>query len=211
MPTETCKNAITAVILVGGGARRMGGEDKGLLLLQGRPLVAHVLERLRPQCGRVWINCRPHQQQYAQFGCPLLEDTLAGGLGPLAGLLAAMETADTEYVLSVPCDTPFLPADLVIRLWQQLEHQQLDLCSVSDGERTHPVILLARRQLKHSLRDYLLSGERRVYQWFQSQLHGVVDFSDQAGAFVNINTPQQLHEAEWPTARPTPSSAGETE
>ena len=186
---------LSGVILAGGAARRMGGEDKGLLTMRGRPLVSYVLECLRPHCHPLWINCQRNHERYAAFGHPLLEDSLPGGLGPLAGLLAAMEQAHTEYVLSVPCDTPFIPQDLVPRMLACLQQEEAELCSVTDGERVHPVIMLAKRSLHTELRDYLLSGERKVHHWFCSHRHCLADFSDQAGAFININTPQQLDAA----------------
>jgi len=187
---------ITAVILAAGAGRRMGGEDKGLLLLNGRPLIAHVLERLAPQCERVWLNINRNQEAYAAFGYPLIEDTLPGGLGPLAGLLATLEKSDSEYVLTVPCDTPHLPTDLVARLYASMQQSGADICTVDDGERLHPVILLVRRSLREDLQTYLESGGRKVHDWFYRHNHCSADFSDLPAAFVNINTPQQLHAEE---------------
>jgi molybdopterin-guanine dinucleotide biosynthesis protein A len=187
---------ITAVILAAGAGRRMGGEDKGLLPFAGKPLIAHVLQRLRPQCRHVLLNVNRNQDAYAAFGSPLIEDTLPGRLGPLAGLLSAMEHSDSEFVLSAPCDTPRLPADLVARLYASLQQSGADICTVDDGERLHPVILLARRSLRENLRHYLLGGGRKVHDWFYSNRHCLSDFSDQPEAFININTPQQLHAEE---------------
>ena len=189
-------NSITGVILAGGGGRRMGGEDKGLLSLHGKMLVQHVIDRLAPQCQKLLINCNRNQQAYADFHYPLFSDSMSGGLGPLAGLLSAMELSSTPLVLSIPCDTPALPLDLVARMLRTLEESQADICTVSDGERLHPVILLAHCRLQSSLRGYLDSGARKVHDWFYSQAHGIADFSDQPNAFTNLNTPQQLQEAE---------------
>lgn len=186
---------VSGVVLAGGAARRMGGEDKGLLPLNGRPLIAHIIERLQPQCAKLAINCQIQQDGYAAFGLPLLHDSLPGRLGPLAGLLTAMEQAETEFVLTVPCDTPFLPIDLVSRMLAALQQSGAALCSVSDGERMHPVFMLARREGHPALRQYLLSGQRKVHHWFCSQSHCLCDFSDQPEAFFNINTPEQLHAA----------------
>jgi molybdopterin-guanine dinucleotide biosynthesis protein A len=187
---------ITAVILAAGAGRRMGGEDKGMLLLNGRPLIAHVLERLAPQCEKVLLNINRNREAYAALGCPLIEDTLPGGLGPLAGLLSAMEQSDSEYVLSAPCDTPHLPTDLVARLFASLQRSGADVCTVDDGERLHPVILLVRRTLQEDLRAYLENGGRKVHDWFYRQRHCSADFSDNPAAFININTLQQLRAEE---------------
>ena len=196
-------HSISGVILAGGAARRMGGQDKGLLVLQGDTLVARVIARLQPHCDHLLINCNRNEADYARFGCPLIADSLPGGLGPLAGLLSAMEHSDDSLVLSVPCDTPFLPLDLVPRMLETLQQSGAEVCTVSDGDRLHPVILLARTHLKTSLRSYLESGERKVHLWFYEQNHCIADFSDQITAFANINTPEQLVAAsqQEPTCR----------
>ena len=185
-------NSITAVVLAGGAGRRMGGEDKGLLMLNGRPLIQHVLERLEPQCDSILINCNRNRTAYAEFGHPLIEDKLQGGLGPLAGLLSAMEASQSDYVISVPCDTPRLPQDLVARMLTSLQQNAAEVCTVDDGERLHPVILLVKRSLADNLRHYLESGGRKVHDWFYSTEHCTADFSDRPDAFININTPEQL-------------------
>lgn len=174
----------------------MGGHDKGLLCLHGKPLIQHAIERLRPQCQALIINCNRNRENYAGFAYPLIADSLPGGLGPLAGLLSAMEYADTPLVLSIPCDTPYLPDDLVARMLSCLNENQADICTVHDGERLHPVILLARTHLQAPLREALQGGLRKVHDWFYSQHHCMADFSDQPAAFANINTPQQLEDAE---------------
>lgn len=186
------RETITAVILAGGSGRRMGGRDKGLLPLRGRTLIEHVLERLSAQCDTILINTNRHQEVYTRFGYPLIEDTLPGGLGPLAGLLSALEHSQSDYVLSVPCDTPQLPRDLVLRMLDSLNRHQADVCTVDDGDRLHPVIMLVRHSLAANLRDYLQSGHRKVHDWYYRNKHCAVDFSDQPKAFMNINTPEQL-------------------
>ncbi|MFU8837717.1 MAG: molybdenum cofactor guanylyltransferase MobA [Thiohalomonadaceae bacterium] len=193
---DSTHNNITGVILAGGGGRRMGGEDKGLLTLRGKTLVQHVIDRLAPQCQNLLINCNRNQQAYADFHYPLISDSMPGGLGPLAGLLSAMAFSQTALVLSIPCDTPALPLDLVARMLNTLQESHADVCTVSDGERLHPVILLAHCRLQSSLSSYLESGSRKVHDWFYNQAHAIADFSDQPDAFTNLNTPQQLQEAE---------------
>ncbi|HEY9148733.1 MAG TPA: molybdenum cofactor guanylyltransferase MobA, partial [Gammaproteobacteria bacterium] len=196
MPLNSDNNNVTAVILAGGAGRRMASEDKGLMPLQGKPLVQHVLERLATQTGQLLINCNRNQERYARFGYPLLADTMEGGLGPLAGLLTALENSSSEFVLSVPCDTPYLPHDLVTRMLTTLQQEDAQACTVSDGERLHPVIMLVRRSATAALKNYLEAGHRKVHDWFYSVAHCSSDFSDQAQAFVNINTLQQLADAE---------------
>lgn len=183
---------ITTVILAGGAARRMGGTDKGLIELNGRAMIAHVISRLREQCQQIMINCNRSQSDYARFGYPLIEDTIQGGLGPLAGLLSALEESSSDYVLSVPCDTPLLPLDLVERMVRTIQDEGAEACTVSDGERLHPVVLLVKRSVLSGLRAYLAGGGRKVHDWYYSVAHCSTDFSDQPDAFININTPQQL-------------------
>lgn len=190
------QSSVTGIILAGGGARRMGGQDKGLLPLHGKPMVAHVIARLRPQCKTLFINCNRNQDDYAAFGCPVIEDSLPGGLGPLAGLLTGMEHTETSLILSAPCDSPYLPDDLVPRMLATLQSSQAEICTVDDGQRLHPVILLARCTLRDNLYAYLQSGSRKVHDWFDSLPNCTADFSDQPAAFVNINSPHQLEDAE---------------
>lgn len=185
---------IICVILAGGASRRMGGEDKGLLPVDDKRLIEYVIERLQPQCETILINCNRNREAYARYGFPLVEDTVAGA-GPLAGLLSALESpaaADARYILSVPCDTPLLPTDLVARMIAALEECDADACTVNDGERLHPVIMLVKRSIAGPLRHYLEKGGRKVHDWFYSQSHCLADFANEPQAFVNINTPHQL-------------------
>lgn len=190
------RETITAVILAGGAGRRMGGHDKGLLSLHGRPLIEWVLERLSPQCDSILININRHQDEYTKFGYPLIEDVLPGGLGPLAGLLSALEQSHSDYVLSAPCDTPQLPRDLATRMLESLKRHHAEVCTVDDGERLHPVIMLVKRSMAENLRHYIESGGRKVHDWYYSIDHCTADFSEQPEAFININTPEQLNAQE---------------
>ncbi len=184
--------SITTVILAGGAARRMGGDDKGLTMLNGQAMITYVIERLKSQSSALTINCNRNQQAYAEFGYPLIEDTISGGLGPLAGVLSALEQTTSDYVLSVPCDTPLLPTDLVERMLHTIKEEAAEACTVNDGDRLHPVILLVKRSVLAGLHRYLSDGGRKVHDWFYSIPHCSADFSDQPEAFININTPQQL-------------------
>jgi molybdopterin-guanine dinucleotide biosynthesis protein A len=183
---------ITGVILAGGQGRRMGGADKGLQELGGRPMAAHVLERLAPQVGAVLISANRNLERYAELGCPVLPDTLHGYAGPLAGLQAALAQATTPLLVTAPCDSPFLPADLVARLHDGLVAQQAELAVACADGRAHRAFCLLRRELLPGLDAFLAAGERRVGLWHASLKVAEVDFSDEAAAFGNINTTEDL-------------------
>lgn len=183
------RSQITGVILAGGRGRRMGGVDKGLVEIDGRPLVAHVLEALRPQVGRVVINANRNRERYAALGCAVVADAITGYHGPLAGIASAMEAADTPYLLTVPCDGPLLPADLAARLHARLNAEDAELCVAHDGGRLQPIFALLRRTLLPRLLAYVAGGGHKVEEWCQQQRLAVADFADCAEAFVNVNTP----------------------
>lgn len=187
---------ITAVILAGGRARRMDGVDKALLPLSGQPLLAHIIAALRPQVDAIMLNSNRPAEHYARFGLPVIADTLSDQPGPLAGLLTALQSSDTDLLLSVPCDTPSLPGDLVARMRSALEGSDADVCSVSDGKRLHAAIMLVRRRTLPALQAFLAAGGRKVQDWLSTQKLAVADFSDQPDAFSNINTPQELQQLE---------------
>lgn len=182
--------AITAVILAGGQATRLGGVDKGLQPLAGRPLVAHVLERLRPQVGEVLINCNRNADRYAEFGCRLVADRLAGFPGPLAGLHAAMHAAATPLLLTVPCDSPGLSLELAARLQAALAD---GTSAVAWSGRREPVFALYRRTLLARLEGFLAGGSRKVGLWQDETGCRMADFSDQPETFRNLNTAD-----DWP-------------
>ncbi len=191
---------ITGVILAGGRGQRMGGVDKGLQDLQGRPMVQWVLERISPQVDNVLINANRNLARYAAFGCPVLPDTIPDFAGPLAGLHAALAQATTPLILTVPCDSPFLPVDLVPRLHAALMADQAELAVARAGGTVHRAFCLARRELLPKLDAFLAAGERKVGLWHASLNVVEVDFDDEAEAFDNINTPEQLA-----GCRPSPS------
>lgn len=175
---------ITAVILAGGLATRLGGVDKGLQPLAGRPLVEHVLERLRPQVGEVLINCNRNAERYAAFGCRLAPDRIAGFPGPLAGLHAAMLATAAPLLLTVPCDSPYLPADLAARLLAALADGE---AAAAAGRGREPVFALYRRRLLPRLEGFLAGGGRKVGQWQDEVACRIADFSDHPEAFRNFN------------------------
>lgn len=187
---------ISGIILAGGQGKRMGGLDKGLVAFHGLPMVAHVIKRLRPQVSEIIINANRETARYAEFGHAVVSDRIAGYAGPLAGLHAGMQAASHPYVLSVPCDSPLLPARLVQRLLDALLLHDADIAVAQAGGQLHPVFSLSRRALLPSLEQYLQQGGRKVEAW-QRSLHMVtVAFDDQAAAFSNVNTAQQLTELE---------------
>lgn len=196
--TALSRSNITGVILAGGQARRMGGVDKGLIELRGKPLVAHVIAALEPQAGNVIISANRDLDRYAGFGYPVVADTLPDHPGPLAGILSGMLAATTEYVLTVPCDTPLLPPDLMLRLSSTLTREHAEVCTVHDGTRTQPLFTLLRRDLAASILDYLNKGDNKVELWLQRQQLALADFSDESAAFYNINTRKELVEIENP-------------
>ena len=187
---------ITGVVLAGGLGRRMGGIDKGLQELNGRPLVQWVLERLAPQVGTVLINANQNLARYGEFGYPVLPDVIADFAGPLAGLHAALSHARTPLLVTVPCDSPFLPADLVLRLHAALQAQHADLAVPCTGDRAHRAFCLTRREMLPRLDAFLASGERKVGLWHASLKVAEVPFDDDADAFRNINTPEELAHCE---------------
>jgi molybdopterin-guanine dinucleotide biosynthesis protein A len=179
---------ITGVILAGGEGRRMGGADKGLQLLDGRPLVQWVLERLQPQVGQVVISANRNLERYRALGCPVLEDLTPGFAGPLAGLQAAMAGATTPLLLAAPCDSPRLPADLGSRLLATLEAAHADLAVPRAGDRAHRAFCLVRCELLPRLDAFLAGGGRKLGLWYETLNTVEVDFDDEAAAFGNINS-----------------------
>lgn len=186
------RQAITGVILAGGQGRRMGGVDKGLQDLRGRPMVQWVLERLTPQVDSVLINANRNLPRYAGFGVPVLADAIPDFAGPLAGLHAALSQAATPLIATVPCDSPFLPADLVQRLHAALTTDNVELAVVRVGGRAQRAFCLARRELLPKLDAFLASGGRKVGLWHASLNLVEVDFEDEAAAFDNLNTPEEM-------------------
>jgi len=183
---------VAGVILAGGLGRRMGGVDKGLRTLRGRPLVKWVLERFSPQVDEVLINANQHIEEYSRFGCPVIRDQVAGFAGPLAGLHAALSATSLPLVATVPCDSPFLPADLVARLKSVLLERDADLATARTLTQPHPVFSLCRRSLLPRLADFLSGGGRKIDQWHRTLAVAEVSFDDQVEAFSNINTPEEL-------------------
>jgi molybdenum cofactor guanylyltransferase len=184
---------VSGIVLAGGQGRRMGGVDKGLQTLHGRPMVAHVLARLAPQVSEIIINANQNLDTYAGFGYRVVPDAIGGFAGPLAGLHAGLCKAKHELVLTVPCDSPFLPLDLFIRLKNSMGEK--DLAVAKTGDQPHPVFALVRTSVRKNLEDFLSGGGRKIDAWYASLKVVEVPFDDEAGAFRNINTREELKEA----------------
>ena len=193
-------NKITGIILAGGQGRRMGTVDKGLQQLHGKPMVAHVLERLRPQVDALIINANQNADAYAElaepFGARVVPDRLGGFAGPLAGLQAGLFAATTPLVVTVPCDSPFLPADLVARLADALHSHAADLAVAKTFDQPHPVFALVKTDVRDNLNAFLTGGGRKIDAWYAALSVVEVRFDDEAEAFENINTRDELSEFE---------------
>lgn len=196
MPSEESNDAagVTGVLLAGGRATRMGGRDKGLIEVAGRPLAAHVLAALRPQVSEVVINANRNAGDYEALGARVVPDSIDGHLGPLAGVLAGMQAASTPLLATLPCDSPFVPPDLVSRLRAGLGASEIAVAH--DGERRQPVFMLVRTNMTSDLEAWLAAGGRKIDAWYVDHWVADVDFSDCPEAFVNINTPQERDAAE---------------
>jgi molybdenum cofactor guanylyltransferase len=183
---------VTGIVLAGGQGRRMGSVDKGFVELDGRPLVAHVIARLAPQVHALIVNANQNAERYAAFGLPVVADAIGGFAGPLAGLHAGLSLATTPFVATSPCDSPFLPGDLVARLAAAFDAQSIDLAVARTFLQPHPVFALARRSLLPHLAQFLEGGGRKIDAWYASLSVAEVAFDDEAEAFRNINTPAEL-------------------
>lgn len=182
---------VTGLILAGGQATRMGGQDKGLIEFKGRPLVAWAIERLGPQVGTLLVNANRNSEIYEGFGFPVLADVILDYPGPLAGLHAGLGACTTPLLACVPCDSPFLPLDLVSRLREAMQRENADAATVRSDEGLQPVFSLVHRKLAPGLATYLAAGRRNIRDWLHCNRLAIVDFPD-ATAFANINTPQDL-------------------
>ena len=184
--------AITGIILAGGKGRRMDGLDKGMVEFRNMPLIEHVLHRIAPQVDALVINANRNFDFYAASGLPVVPDERLDFAGPLAGIEASLSKAPTPLALIVPCDTPFLPTDLVTRMIDVMHKEQADVVIPDDGEREQPLICLMKTSLKDSISRVLDANCPKVRDWLALQNLAWVDFSDQPEAFANINDAETL-------------------
>lgn len=188
------RGQVTAGILAGGRATRMGGVDKGLVALGGRAMVEYVLDALRGQTSRMLINANRSVAEYQRYGVPVVRDSHEGFQGPLAGISSMMAVAETTWLLTAPCDSPQLPRDLGPRLWQALARDGAELAVAHSGSRLEPVFALLPCALRDDLERYLASGERKIRLWYERHRMATADFSDCPEMFVNVNTPAERDE-----------------
>lgn len=189
---------VTGLILAGGRGSRMGSVDKGLKPFRGKPMVLHAIERLSPQVGSVLINANQNLDVYEDFGVPVYSDEIQGFAGPLAGLQTGLLHCSSPFLVTVPCDSPFFPLDLVSKLRAALVDQNADLSVAltgsGDEEQPHPVFCLVRSSLLPHLTEFLQSGQRKIDKWYASLKLARVHFANE-DAFSNINTVEEL--AKW--------------
>lgn len=171
------------MIMAGGQATRMGGRDKGLIPLQNRPMIEHVIERLQPQISTILINANRNLAHYQAYGLPVIQDQTTAFLGPLSGLLAGLCYCTTPFVITVPCDAPRIPTDYIARLCASTA----TLCAVSTGGHLQPTFARVHQRYTDNLQAYLDQGQRAAGQWLRRNHCDPIDFSDQLSGFVNLN------------------------
>ena len=194
---------VTGVILSGGRATRMGGVDKGLVPVNGKPMISWVIDALRPQVAEIFINANRNLDQYQAFGLPVIDDGDREFRGPLAGIASGMRAASGKYVAFAPCDSPLVCSDLVARLYAAMSSAGTRIAAAHDGERLQPVFALLERSLLDDLVRYLDSGERKIDRWYAEQGFASADFSDVVESFTNINAPEEKKALELTLRRGT--------
>ncbi len=191
LTTQQDNKKISAIILAGGQGRRMGYQDKGLIQWGGKPLIAHVIERIKSQTDEIFVNCNQNLEQYQQLGYPIITDKLVGFQGPLAGIESGLEVISHEYCLACPCDTPFLPPSLVNDLYTALLANESDAAyAVCEQQRHYVPVLLHKRGLA-SLQQYLATGQRSIHGWYKTIKTTQIEYND-TQAFANFNQPDSL-------------------
>lgn len=192
---------VTGVVLAGGRATRMGGVDKGLVPVNGRPMIAWVIDVLRPQVADVLVNANRNLGQYRVLGCPVIDDGDREFRGPLAGIASGMRAASSKYVAFAPCDSPLVCGDLVARLHAALSLAGARIAVAHDGDRLQPVFALLECSLRDDLMRYLDSGGRKIDRWYAEHGYASADFSDVAESFANINAPDEKRALEMKLER----------
>lgn len=185
-------HAVSAIILAGGLGTRMNGVDKGLAQLQQQSLVQHVIDRLMLQVDDILINANREIAQYQTYNLLILQDENPNFIGPLAGFSLGLQHCKHDYLLTTPCDSPLIPADLVSRLMQSLIKENADIAVVKSGGYVHPVFCLMKKSVLPSLTDFIAQGNRKVSLWQKSLAYTEVIFDDCDDAFVNVNTVEEL-------------------
>jgi molybdopterin-guanine dinucleotide biosynthesis protein A len=195
---ESIKHTVTGVILSGGVARRMGCIDKGLVNINGKPMIEYMINKLEPQVSAIMINANRNEIAYQRYGFPVVADDYTGFNGPLAGMASCLRRVETEYMVTVPCDCPLIPVDLVARLYRDLVAKQADISVVNDGNRIHPVLVMLKKDMLDSMLAYMNEGRRKVDTWLSQHALAETDFSDEADAFYNINNMEDIEHINFP-------------
>jgi molybdopterin-guanine dinucleotide biosynthesis protein A len=195
-PRMTIPEQVTGVILAGGRATRMGGMDKGLVPISGRPMIAWVIDALRPQVAEVLINANRNHDRYGEFGSKVIDDGDGEFRGPLAGMASGMRAAATPWIAVVPCDSPLIHGALVARLYEAAVSSGSRIAAAHDGERLQPVFALLACDLLSDLAGYLDDGERKIDRWYARHRFASVDCSDVQASFANINAPEDKRSLE---------------
>lgn len=180
----------------------MGGEDKGLVTLNGHPMVEFALRALDPQVDGILISANRNQARYERYGYPVVSDKVGEYFGPLAGMAAAMEIAPAGLLITVPCDSPLIPGDYAARMVEALESSGAEIAVARDSERLQPVFALLSTALQPSLLRFLESGERKIDRWYAMHRFVEVDFSDREAMFLNVNRPEDREAMEAKLSTP---------
>lgn len=191
MSIDDLKDEITGVILAGGRAQRMGGQDKGMIQLAHKPMVEHVIDALRLQVTTILVSANRNLDAYSRYGYPVIQDMVGEYFGPLAGMASGMLHANTPFIVTAPCDSPLVPGNLVERLYAAMVAQQAEISVAHDGKRIQPVFALLRCSLLDSVIAYLNAGNRRIDRWYTQHKTALVDFSEHPESFMNINTEEE--------------------
>ncbi len=186
------KKEITVVVLAGGKASRMDGEDKGLIVFRELPLIAHVVNVVKPKVSQILISANRNIEEYANFG-KVIRDDLKGFQGPLAGISKALKVCSTPYLLVLPCDSPLVDASLIDSLIEKMEVSQADICVAHDGSIMHATFALMKTKLEKSLEEFLEEGGRKMALWYRQQSLERIDVSSHLEVLTNINRPEDFN------------------
>ena len=186
------KNDITGVILAGGRARRMEGQDKGLILFNGKPLIEHVIEVFNPQVSKLIINANRNHDKYSQYGFEIIPDEYPNYCGPLAGMASALNKIKTPYLVTVPCDSPFISDNLVSYLSIAIFNKNTEISVAHNGKRLQPVFCMLKKTLISSMNVYLTKGERKIDKWFSQHPIAIADLSHSSKSFENFNSQEEI-------------------
>ena len=187
---------ITGIILAGGQAKRMSGQDKGLVQLNKKAMIEYVLNAMKPQVSTIIINANRNQTVYEEYGFPVVTDQIEGYCGPLAGMASGLQAANTPFIVTVPCDSPLIPDNLVQKLYSILQDEDAEICTAHANERLQPVFTLMKTGLLSSMLEFLNNGERKIDKWFEKHRLAIADFSNQPDTFINVNSAEELKELE---------------